>query len=87
MAFWNAGDLFSEPARFVAVRFPGSDRSYDYEAPFPVEIGQRVVVDTRRGEAVVEVVEIKTHSDRATASIKRIAEPAPTSARDRARPF
>lgn len=67
-------DLFTEPRIIVAVRFPGSDRSYDYFSPFPVAVGQSVIVETRRGEATVQVVEIKTHSDVASAEIKRIAE-------------
>jgi hypothetical protein len=58
----------------AAVRFAGSDRAYDFIAPFEVKVGQLVIVNTNRGEATVEVVEIKAHSDRATAEIKRIAE-------------
>lgn len=61
-------------ARIASVRFAGSDRAYDFIAPFEVKVGQLVVVNTRRGEATVEVVEIKDASDRATAEIKRIAE-------------
>lgn len=67
-------DLFTKPQTIAAVQFPGSDRTYDYVAPFPVQVGQRVVVMTRRGEATVEVVEIKNHSDVARASLLRIAE-------------
>lgn len=57
--------------RVAAVRFDGSDRTYDYIAPFPVHPGMRVVVETRRGEAVVTVVEVKDHSERATSSLIR----------------
>jgi len=52
-------------------QFPGSPRTYDYVAPFPVHVGQRVIVETRRGEAVVEVVAIKETSDVAMASLLR----------------
>ena len=55
----------------ATVQFPGSTRAYDYIAPFPVHIGQKVVVETRRGEAVVEVVAIKERSENATASLLR----------------
>jgi hypothetical protein len=55
----------------ASVQFPGSNRSYDYLAPFPVHIGMKVVVMTRRGEAVVEVVGVKEKSDAATASLIR----------------
>ena len=55
----------------ATVQFPGSPRTYDYIAPFPVHIGQRVVVNTKRGEAIVEVVGVKQKSDAATASLVR----------------
>lgn len=55
----------------ASVQFPGSSRAYDYIAPFPVHIGQKVVVNTKRGEAVVEVVGIKEKSESATASLVR----------------
>lgn len=58
-------------SRFAAVTFPGSARQYDYIAPFPVEPGDKVRVATRRGLATVEVVEVKDHSERATASLLR----------------
>lgn len=54
----------------VAVRFSGSDRTYDYLCDFAPKIGEQVLVDTRRGEQNVEVVEIKPNSERATAWIK-----------------
>jgi hypothetical protein len=55
----------------ASVQFPGSPRSYDYIAPFPVHVGMKVVVETRRGEAVVEVVGVKEQSEVATASLVR----------------
>lgn len=68
-------DLFIPPRTVVAVKFGFSDKTYDYFADFPVEIGQKVYVATKRGEAKVEIVEIKTESDRAEKSVLRIAEP------------
>jgi len=58
----------------ISVRFHGSDRTYDYLCPFDVSVGTRVVVGTRRGEATVEVVEVKEHSEVATAEVLRVAE-------------
>lgn len=59
----------------VAVKFGRSEKTYDYFAPFQVVVGQKVVVETRRGgEAIVEVVEIKPESDRADKPILRVAE-------------
>lgn len=55
----------------ASVQFPGSPRTYDYVAPFPVHIGMKVIVETRRGETVVEVVGIKEKSEVATASLVR----------------
>ena len=62
------------PGSFAAVRFDGSDKTYDYFAPISVEVGDRVVVETRRGEAVVTVAEIKDRSERAEKSILRMAD-------------
>lgn len=58
----------------ASVQFPGSPREYDYIAPFPVHVGMKVVVNTKRGEAVVEVVGVKEKSDAATASLVRPEE-------------
>jgi hypothetical protein len=59
----------------VSVQFPGQQgKSYDYLSPFPVEVGQLVVVSTKRGEATVEVVAVKAESEVATKSILRVAE-------------
>ena len=59
----------------VAVRFGGGDRTYDYWSDFPVEVGQVVVVPTKRGETRVTVVEIKDGSDQAQAALLRIHTP------------
>lgn len=59
----------------VAVRFEGSDRLYDYFCQFDdVVVGDRVVVNTCRGEAEVTVAEVKKDSDRATSNIVRKVE-------------
>ena len=58
-------------SRVISVLFDGSTRAYDYLADFDVRVGDRVIVDTRRGEAEVEVIEIKAASDRATVHAKR----------------
>ncbi|UFW96178.1 hypothetical protein [Rhizobium ruizarguesonis] len=60
----------------VAVQFSWekSDKSYDYFADFPVEVGQRIYVPTKRGEAKVKIVEIKTESEMASAAALRPVE-------------
>lgn len=62
------------PRTVVAVKFSFGDRLYDYFADFPVAVGQRVYVPTKRGEAKVEIMEIKTESDMASAAILRPVE-------------
>lgn len=63
----------------VAVRFDGSTGLYDYYCQFEdVAVGDRVIVNTRRGEAEVTVAEIKAESEKATANIVRRAERKPT---------
>lgn len=61
----------------VSVIFSGSQNRYDYLCPFDVSVGDEVIVETKRGEVRVIVAEVKDHSDRATASIKRMADPKP----------
>lgn len=57
----------------VSVTFSGSPREYAYWcADDTVKIGDNAIVDTKRGEATVIVVEVKDRSDRATAQIKRL---------------
>lgn len=55
------------PAIVVAVRFDGAktDKTYDYFSTLPLEVGDKVIVETFRGEAAAIVAEIKTHSDKA----------------------
>lgn len=60
----------------VAVKFKWEKegKTYDYFADFPVEVGQRVYVATKRGEAKVEIMEIKTESEMASAAVLRPVE-------------
>jgi hypothetical protein len=67
-------DQQEAPRTVVAVKFGFSDKTYDYFADFPVEVGQKVVVPTKRGEAKVEIMAIKTESERAEMAILRIVE-------------
>ncbi|MBB3743859.1 primosomal protein N' [Rhizobium sp. BK591] len=60
----------------VAVKFSWekADKTYDYFADFPVEVGQRIYVPTKRGEAKVKIVEIKTESEMAAVAALRPVE-------------
>ncbi|KQY78615.1 hypothetical protein ASD52_01845 [Ensifer sp. Root142] len=64
------------PRTIVAVKFAWekADKTYDYFADFPVAVGQRIYVPTKRGEAKVEVVEIKTASEMASVAALRPVE-------------
>lgn len=62
--------------KIASVMFANSARCYDYQCPFPARVGQKAIVDTRRGEAEVEIVEIKDSSDKASAQIKRLVQEA-----------
>jgi cell fate regulator YaaT (PSP1 superfamily) len=74
-------DLFTAPRRVAAVRFKwqkGEDtKTYDYFVPVGLELsaGDKVVVETKRGETEVEVVEIKAESEMASKPILRRADP------------
>ncbi len=52
-------------------------QTYDYFVPDGLELapGDKAVVETKRGETEVEIVEIKTNSERAEKEILRRAEP------------
>lgn len=69
------------PLTVVAVKFKWQkdDKTYDYFVPNGlaalVEVGSKVVVETARGETTVEVVSIKTESEKAQKTILRIIEP------------
>lgn len=62
------------PRTVVAVKFKFGDKTYDYFANFPVEIGQHVYVPTAKGETKAEIVEIKIESERVEKSILRLVE-------------
>lgn len=57
----------------VSVLFSGSHVRYDYFCDFDVQVGDSVIVDTKRGEATVIVVQVMDHSPKAVAYIKRMA--------------
>jgi len=72
-------DLLTQARTAAAVKFKWQkdEKTYDYWVPegFEVRPGDKVVVETKRGETVVEVVAIKADSEMAEKSILRIAEP------------
>ena len=72
-------DLLTKARTVAAVKFKWQkdDRTYDYFVPEGLELkpGDKVVVETKRGETTVEVVSIKAESDMAEKAILRIAEP------------
>lgn len=67
----------------AAVKFKwqkGEDtKTYDYFIPEGMDLapGDKVLVETKRGETEVEVVEIKDASERAEKEILRCADPKP----------
>ncbi|MHC2298190.1 primosomal protein N' family DNA-binding protein [Rhizobium mongolense] len=76
-------DLFTPARALAAIKFKwqkeGDAKTYDYFVPHGLELapGDKVIVETKRGEAEVEVVEIKTESEMAEKTILRRADPAP----------
>jgi hypothetical protein len=71
-------DLFT-PARLVAAvkfKWQKDEKTYDYWiAPdMALAPGDKVVVETKRGETEVEVVEIKAESDKAEKTVIRRVE-------------
>lgn len=80
-------DLLTPALAVAAVKFKwqkGDDqKTYDYLVPHGLELapGDRAMVETKRGEAEVIVVEIKAESEMASKPILRRADPvAPASA-------
>lgn len=67
------------PLLVAAVKFKWQkdEKTYDYFVPagLTVNIGDKVVVATARGETTVEVMAIKTESEMAQKKILRIVEP------------
>ena len=65
-------------SRYAAVKFKWQkdDRTYDYQIPEDLEVapGDKVIVETKRGETEVEVVAVKDQSELASKPILRRAE-------------
>ena len=66
------------PARLVAAikfKWQKDEKTYDYFVPHGMELkaGEKVMVETRRGETEVTFVEIKTESDMAEKEVLRLA--------------
>lgn len=61
----------------VKFKWQKDEKTYDYFIPegLTVNIGDKVVVETARGETTVEVMAIKSESDLAQKKIVRVVEP------------
>lgn len=72
----------------IKFKWQKDDRTYDYFVPAGLELapGDKVIVDTKRGETTVEVVEIKTQSDKAEKHILRRDESVVSVETDAAQP-
>ncbi|ULJ73637.1 hypothetical protein [Rhizobium gallicum] len=76
-------DLLTPARAVAAIKFKwqkeGDAKTYDYFVPQGLELapGDKVMVETKRGETEVEVVEIKAESEMASKPILRRADPAP----------
>ncbi|NTF67925.1 hypothetical protein [Rhizobium rhizogenes] len=76
-------DLLTPTRSVAAIKFKwqkGDDqKTYDYFVPHGLKLiaGDKVMVETKRGETEVEVVEIKAESEMAEKEILRRADPAP----------
>ncbi|TIN80743.1 hypothetical protein [Mesorhizobium sp.] len=72
-------DLFTPSLAVAAVRFKWQkdEKTYDYFIPQGLDLapGDKVIVETKRGETTVEVISIKSESDLAEKQILRRAEP------------
>ncbi|MEX2739965.1 hypothetical protein AB3480_00700 [Rhizobium mongolense] len=79
-------DLFTPARAVAAIKFKWQKevdaKTYDYFVPHGLELapGDKVIVETKRGETEVEVVAIKTESAMAEKTILRRADPAPAPA-------
>ncbi|MBY5657139.1 hypothetical protein HFO40_19955 [Rhizobium leguminosarum] len=64
----------------ITFKWQKDGKTYDYFIPegMTVNIGEKVVVATARGETTVEVMEIKTESDMAQKNILRVVQPETT---------
>lgn len=61
----------------IKFKWQKDEKTYDYFIPtdLTVAVGNKVVVETARGETTVEIMEIKSGSDKAQKKILRIVEP------------
>ena len=61
----------------VKFKWQKDEKTYDYFIPegLTVNVGDKVVVETARGETTVEVIEIKSESGLAQKNIVRVVEP------------
>jgi primosomal protein N' len=64
----------------IMFKWQKDGKTYDYFIPegMTVNVGDKVVVATARGETTVEVMEIKTESDMAQKNILRVVQPETT---------
>jgi primosomal protein N' len=85
-------DSFTPAPTFAAVKFKwqkGDDaKTYDYLVPAGLNLapGDRVLVETKRGETEVTVVEIKADSEMASKPILRRVDPVEASASEETKP-
>jgi hypothetical protein len=72
-------DMFAKPRLAAAVKFKWQkdEKTYDYWIADGMELapGDKAIVETKRGETEVEIVEIKDASDKAEKAIIRKVEP------------
>lgn len=68
----------TQALRIAAVKFKWQkdEKTYDYFVPAELELspGDKVIVETKRGETEVEIVALKDQSDKAEKPILRRAE-------------
>ncbi|WP_245496213.1 hypothetical protein [Rhizobium leguminosarum] len=64
----------------IMFKWQKDGKTYDYFIPegMTVNVGDKVVVATARGETTVEVMEIKAESDMAQKKILRVVQPETT---------
>ncbi|GAC1042303.1 DUF5839 family protein [Rhizobium sp. No.120] len=73
--------------KYASIAFKwNKEKTYDYVIPAGLDLqpGDKVMVETKHGPKEVEVVEIKTESDKAEKEILRRADPKPEAATEAA---